>query len=143
MKTTFSRQYALIAGLLLVCMLVTGVSFWFLMRSYVEDEKEQTLLADADAVANLARAYNSAGELEDNWGFLMSLSFISRIGDAEALICDENGRVLLCSCEQFTCGHIGQHLDVEFCDQVREGGRAFQSGILQNIYASEKRYVAG
>ena len=95
MKTTFSRQYALIAGLLLVCMLVTGVSFWFLMRSYVEDEKEQTLLADADAVANLARAYNSAGELEDNWGFLMSLSFISRIGDAEALICDENGRVLL------------------------------------------------
>ena len=143
MKTTFSRQYALIAGLLLVCMLVTGVSFWFLMRSYVEDEKEQTLLADADAVANLARAYNSAGELEDNWGSLMSLSFISRIGDAEALICDENGRVLLCSCEQFTCGHIGQHLDVEFCDQVREGGRAFQSGILQNIYASEKRYVAG
>ena len=56
MKTTFSRQFALIACLLLVCMLVTGVSFWFLMRSYVEDEKEQTLLADADAVSNLARA---------------------------------------------------------------------------------------
>ena len=142
MKTTFSRQFTLIACLLLVCMLVTGVSFWFLMRSYVEDEKEQTLLADADAVANLARAYTSAGELPDNWGFLMSLSFISHIGDAEALICDDAGKVILCSCEQFTCDHIGQYLDDTFREKVETDGRAFDSGILQNIY-SEKRYLAG
>ena len=126
MKTTFSRQFALIAGLLLVCMLITGVSFWFLMRSYVEDEKEQTLMADADAVSNLARAYNSAGELTDNWGFLMSLSFISHIGDAEALICDEQGRVILCSCEQFTCSHIGRQLDEDFRTQVEQDGGAFR-----------------
>ena len=143
MKTTFSRQFTLIACLLLVCMLVTGVSFWFLMRSYVEDEKEQTLLADADAVSNLARAYNSAGELADNWDFLMSLSFISHIGDAEALICNEEGRVLLCSCEQFTCDHIGQYLDESFREQVREESCAFQPGVLTGIYAGEKRYVAG
>ena len=31
MKTTFSRQFALIAALLLVCMIFTGVSFRFLM----------------------------------------------------------------------------------------------------------------
>ena len=44
MKTTFSRQYALIAGLLLVCMLVTGVSFWFLMRSYVGMKRNRRCL---------------------------------------------------------------------------------------------------
>ena len=143
MKTTFSRQFALIAGLLLVCMLITGVSFWFLMRSYVEDEKEQTLMADADAVSNLARAYNSAGELTDNWGFLMSLSFISHIGDAEALICDEQGRVILCSCEQFTCSHIGRRLDEDFRTQVEQDGGAFRSGVQQSIYDGERRYTAG
>ena len=143
MKTTFSRQFALIAGLLLVCMLITGVSFWFLMRSYVEDEKEQTLMADADAVSNLARAYNSAGELTDNWGFLMSLSFISHIGDAEALICDEQGRVILCSCEQFTCSHIGRQLDEDFRTQVEQDGGAFRSGVQQSIYDGERRYTAG
>ena len=143
MKTTFSRQFALIAGLLLVCMLITGVSFWFLMRSYVEDEKEQTLMADADAVSNLARAYNSAGELTDNWGFLMSLSFISHIGDAEALICDEQGRVILCSCEQFTCSHIGRRLDEDFRMQVEQDGGAFRSGVQQSIYDGERRYTAG
>ena len=143
MKTTFSRQFALIAGLLLVCMLITGVSFWFLMRSYVEDEKEQTLMADADAVSNLARAYNSAGELTDNWGFLMSLSFISHIGDAEALICDEQGQVILCSCEQFTCSHIGRQLDEDFRTQVEQDGGAFRSGVQQSIYDGERRYTAG
>ena len=143
MKTTFSRQFALIAGLLLVCMLITGVSFWFLMRSYVEDEKEQTLMADADAVSNLARAYTSAGELPDNWGFLMSLSFISHIGDAEALICDEQGQVILCSCEQFTCDHVGRYLDEGFRKQLEENQSAFQSGVQQSIYDGEKRYTAG
>ena len=124
-------------------MLITGVSFWFLMRSYVEDEKEQTLMADADAVSNLARAYNSAGELTDNWGFLMSLSFISHIGDAEALICDEQGRVILCSCEQFTCSHIGRRLDEDFRTQVEQDGGAFRSGVQQSIYDGERRYTAG
>lgn len=142
MKTSFSRQFALIAALLLVCMLVTGVSFRFLMRSYVEDEKEETLLADAAAVANLAQAYNSTGELEDNWNFLMSLSFISHIGDAEALICDTDGTILLCSCEQFTCEHIAQTVDRAFLQQAEADGSAFGSKLLTEVYG-QKRYAAG
>lgn len=142
MRTTFSRQFSLIAVLLLVCMLVTGVSFWFLMHSYVETEKKETLLADADAVANLATAYNSTGELEDNWAFLMSLSFISHVGDAEALICDAEGSVLLCSCEQFNCNHIDQIVDTAFLQQVKNQNRAFRSDLLADIYG-QKRYVAG
>ena len=39
MKTTFSRQFALIAALLLVCMLFTGVSFRFLMLRYLKNDK--------------------------------------------------------------------------------------------------------
>lgn len=39
MKTTFSRQFALIASLLLVCMIFTGVSFRFLMLGYLKTTK--------------------------------------------------------------------------------------------------------
>lgn len=42
MKTTFSRQFALIAALLLVCMLFTGVSFRFLMLRYLKNDKKET-----------------------------------------------------------------------------------------------------
>ena len=66
MKTTFSRQFALIAALLLVCMLFTGVSFRFLMLRYLKNDKKETLSADAQAVASLAEAYDSTGELEEN-----------------------------------------------------------------------------
>ena len=91
MKTTFSRQFALIAALLLVCMLFTGVSFRFLMLRYLKNDKKETLSADAQAVASLAEAYDSTGELEENWDFRLSLSLFSDVGEAEALVCDENG----------------------------------------------------
>ena len=55
MKTTFSRQFVMIAVLLLVCMLITGVSFRFLMLNSIETEQRGTLQSDAAAVANLAR----------------------------------------------------------------------------------------
>ena len=41
MKTTFSRLFSMIAGLLMLCLLITGVAFRFLMMSWVESEKRK------------------------------------------------------------------------------------------------------
>jgi len=142
MKTTFSRQFVLIAALLLVCMFITGVGFRFLMLKSVEAEKKQTLASDAAAVANLARAYSSAGEMEDNWDFRMSLSFISSVGSAEALVCDLDGTVLLCSCDEFSCAHIGKLLPENFRSEMLANSQAFESDNLSGIY-TEKRFVSG
>lgn len=142
MRTTFSRQFALTAALLLLCILITGVSFWFMMRNSVEAEKEQTLCSNAAAVANLARAYDTAGELSENWDFLMSLSFVSKIAGAEALVCDEDGAVILCSCEQLTCSHLGQALDADFTARILDNDGAFFSGTLHGVYEG-RRFIAG
>ena len=77
MKTTFRRQFTMIATLLLACMLLTGVSFLSLMRRSLQTQAVDTLRGNAEAVANLARAYDSSGELESSWDFRMSLSFFS------------------------------------------------------------------
>ena len=61
MKTTFSRLFSMIAGLLMLCLLITGVAFRFLMMSWVESEKRKSLSADASALADLAEAYDSSG----------------------------------------------------------------------------------
>ena len=53
MKTTFSRQFALIAALLLVCMLFTASRSGLMLR-YLKTTKKETLNADAQAVASLA-----------------------------------------------------------------------------------------
>ena len=60
MKTTFSRLFSMIAALLMLCLLITGVAFRFLMMSWVESEKHKSLSADASALADLAEAYDSA-----------------------------------------------------------------------------------
>ena len=103
MKTTFSRQFALIAALLLVCMIFTGVSFRFLMLGY-----------------------HSTGELEENWDFRLSLSLFSDVGEAEALVCDENGFVVLCSCDEFNCEHIGQQVDANLITEIDANGETFR-----------------
>ena len=130
MKTTFSRQFALIAALLLVCMIFTGVSFRFLMLGYLKNDKKETLSADAAAVASLAEAYDSTGELEENWDFRLSLSLFSDVGEAEALVCDENGFVVLCSCDEFNCEHIGQQVDANLITEIDANGETFRVGAL-------------
>ena len=142
MKTTFSRQFALIAALLLVCMIFTGVSFRFLMLRYLKNDKKETLSADAAAVASLAEAYDSTGELEENWDFRLSLSLFSDVGEAEALVCDENGFVVLCSCDEFNCEHIGQQVDANLITEIDANGETFRVGALSGIH-DDRRYIAG
>ena len=142
MKTTFGRQFALIAALLLVCMIFTGVSFRFLMLGHLKSEKRETLSADAEAVASLAEAYDSTGELEENWDFRLSLSLFSDVGEAEALVCDENGFVVLCSCDEFNCEHIGRQVDAALITQIDADGQTFRTGVLTGIHG-DTRYIAG
>ena len=47
MKTTFSRLFSMIAGLLMLCLLITGVAFRFLMMSWVDSEKHQHAAVDS------------------------------------------------------------------------------------------------
>ena len=142
MKTTFSRQFAMIAVLLLVCMIFTGISFRFLMLRHLKEEKSETLSTDAEAVASLAEAYNSTGELESNWDFRLSLSLFSDVGEAEALICDGDGVIVLCSCDEFTCAHIGQQIDDDLIADIDANGSAYRTAVLSGVY-TDKRYIAG
>ena len=142
MKTTFSRQFALIAALLLVCMIFTGVSFRFLMLRYLKNDKKETLSADAQAVASLAEAYDSTGELEENWDFRLSLSLFSDVGEAEAQVCDENGFVVLCSCDEFNCEHLGRQIDADLITEIDMNGETFRVGTLTGIHDG-RRYIAG
>ena len=89
MKTTFSRQFAMIAALLLLCLLITGVSFRFLMLGTIESQNQQTMIRDAEAVAELAEAYDSVGDLTgDTSQHLRNQAAVveTEIGDLNSII---------------------------------------------------------
>ena len=142
MKTTFSRQFAMIAALLLLCLLITGVSFRFLMLGSIESQNQQTMIRDAEAVAELAEAYDSVGDLQNNFDFHISLSLFTKVGDAEALLCDTDGVIRICSCEKFSCDHIGQTVDPVLLAKIQKDGSWYEETSLSSIY-DEPRYLAG
>ena len=142
MKTTFSRQFAMIAALLLLCLLITGVSFRFLMLGTIESQNQQTMIRDAEAVAELAEAYDSVGDLQNNFDFHISLSLFTKVGDAEALLCDTDGVIRICSCEKFSCDHIGQTVDPVLLAEILKDGSWYEETSLSSIY-DEPRYLAG
>ena len=142
MKTTFSRQFAMIAALLLLCLLITGVSFRFLMLGSIESQNQQTMIRDAEAVAELAEAYDSVGDLQNNFDFHISLSLFTKVGDAEALLCDTDGVIRICSCEKFSCDHTGQTVDPVLLAEIQKDGSWYEETSLSSIY-DEPRYLAG
>ena len=75
MKTTFVRQFLLTAVLILFSIVVVGAAFHSLLFNHLTAEEEDSLQTNANAVADLAAAYDTSGELEENWNFRMSLTF--------------------------------------------------------------------
>ena len=143
MKTTFSRLFSMIAALLMLCLLITGVAFRFLMMSWVESEKRKSLSADASALADLAEAYDSAGELESNWNFQIGLSLFSEVGEVSAMICDEDGYVVICSCDNLTCDHVGKQVPESYRREMLREGVYYEKNVrLADIY-DDARFLAG
>ena len=143
MKTTFSRLFSMIAALLMLCLLITGVAFRFLMMSWIESEKRKSLSADASALADLAEAYDASGELESNWNFQIGLSLFSEVGEVGALICDETGVVRICSCDELSCGYVGKQVPESYQREMLRDGVYYEKNVqLSDIY-DDKRFLAG
>ena len=141
MKTTFSRQFAATAALLLLVMSVLGLGFRALLGSYLVDEKRNVLASNATAVAELAAAYNTAGEIQANWDFRISLSFAAEVSGTDMLICDGTGEILLCSSSEINCSHIGKLIDPAYLAAVWDTGEVYSSGKIEGLYDTMRYYM--
>ena len=110
MKTTFSRTFSTFAVILLAALLLVGISFQLLVRSYLTNKTVEGLKADSSAIADVAAAYYKDITLT-NRDFLIILSVVSEISDADTVICDAKGTLILCSDSPLGCEHQG----IKFC----------------------------
>jgi signal transduction histidine kinase len=139
-KTTFGRQFAVNAGLILLSFLILGASFVSLLFNYLLSEKRQTLASSACAIEELAAAYSTMGNLEEDVNFRMSLSFASEVSGDSALVCDPDGVVLLCSCDAIHCTHVGASLPAEIVRQVENDGSSWYTGDVEPLFDG-KQYL--
>ena len=126
---------------LLMAMLLIGTSFQALVRNYLTDQAMEGLKNDGNAISALASAYYTEGTLNHE-DFLVNLSFVSQVSQADAVICDSTGRLVLCSRAPFGCGHQGLNVSPDFLQNVFSTGCVTTTGIIQGLYVEERFVTA-
>ena len=139
MRSTFSRTFFPAALLLLTALLLVGTSFQMLVRNYLNQQALSGLENDGKAISSLASAYYTEGSLTRQ-EFLVNLSLASKVSDADAVIFDQNGKLIICSNAPFGCEHQGWTISPGYVRRVMEQGIARDTGIFSGLY-TDVRYV--
>ena len=139
MKSSFSRSFSTAATILLLALTVLGASFTLQTKFYIEDSTISGLQQDAGVIADLAASYGVEGGLISRQ-FLLNLDVISRVTEADAVICDQDGYVIVCSHFRSGCNHQGMQLNRGYLDKVIKNGGETVTGVIRGLY-EEERYV--
>ena len=143
MKTTFSRLFALIAAVILLCLMLLGVAFRLMLSNYLQEEKHETLHNNAETLAYLTSVYDASGELEHRWGdFRIALSAAAQVAGTDVMYCGVDGEILVCSCDDMGCVHKDRYVDQELMHEILKNSEEFTEGTLSGIYA-DPHFVEG
>ena len=140
MRSSFSRFLFPGAIILLLALLLVGTVFQVLARDYLDEQAMEGLKSDCQTISTLASAYYIQNSMSDE-DFLINLSVASRVSDADAVICDLSGQLVLCSDAPLGCEHQGLVIqNQDFLQQVIENGCGTGSGRMQGLYP-DSRYM--
>ncbi len=141
MKTSFSRSFTTAATILLLALVVLGTSFQLQVNHYMEDATVSGLQQDAAVISNLAAAYSVDGSLSSR-ELLLNLDIISQVTDADVIICDREGYIILCSDALTGCDHEGWQVNADYLTTVFDSGSYTATGVIRNLYPDERYVVA-
>ena len=139
MKSSFGRSFFTIATILLLSLVLLGTSFQMLINDYMTDSTISGLKQDAQILADLAAAYSIDGSL-DSREFMLNLDIATQISSFDAVICNQQGEIVICSCYPNLCEHIGWNIDRSYMAKVLQNGGDVATGIIKGLY-KDSRYV--
>lgn len=141
MKSTFGRSFSVFAGILLVALTVLGGSFQVMVQDFLTDTTFDSLEQDAQIIADLAASYIEDDSLSGR-EFLMNLDIASKVSGSDAVICNSDGKVTICSDSLFGCKHMGLYVNEEYLQKVLSQGSDRATGLIKGLYSEERFLVA-
>ncbi len=141
MRSSFFRQFSLTAGMVLLSFVLLGCSFTSLFYNYMLREEKAALSTNASAVADFVSSQSSLSATMD-WNLQLSVSYGANVSDTDVVITDATGTVVMCSCSEFYCEHVGKLLDQELLEELEETGNVYTTGTLEGIYEDERYLYA-
>ena len=140
MKTTFSRAFIAYGVILLAALLLVGVSFQLLAREYLVNQTLDRLKNHSSAVSQVASAYYTDDTLSSR-DFFVNLSVAAQVSQADVVICDATGHLVLCSDAPLGCEHRGLAItNREFLQQLHTQEYVINRGIIDGLY-DDARYI--
>ena len=141
MKSSFGRSFSVFAGILLVALTVLGGSFQMMVQDYLMETTFGRLEQDAELIANLATSYLEDEDLGTR-EFLMNLDIASKVSGSDAVLCNAEGKVVICSDSLFGCKHVGLYVNQDYLNKVVERGSDRATGLIKGLYDDERFLVA-
>ena len=141
MKSAFSRQFGLTAGMLLLSFILLGTSFTSLLYNHLVREQKTSLSTNATAVRSYISAQGSIDEVT-SWDNMLSISYGASVSDTDVLITDETGNVLVCSCNEFLCDHMDAQVPASMLETAMRQDYVYATGVLEGVYEDD-RYLYG
>lgn len=142
MKTTFSRTVVTFTLILLVVLLLVSLSFQVLVKNHLTDQTIDNLKNCGSTVAQAAAAYYADNALSER-DFFVQLSVSAEIAQADVVICDANGRLVLCSDAPLGCVHQGLVIsNANYLKQVASQSHVVSSGLISGLYEDSRHVVS-
>ena len=140
MKTTFGRNFITHTLILVLALIAVGISFQLLVRDYLTDKTVDMLKNDCSTISQVASAYYSDLGLSDR-DFLINISVASRVSQADAVICNREGKLQLCSASPLGCQHQGMVItNPAYLERLQKKEYVLTEGVVKGLYP-ENRYV--
>ena len=139
-KHVFARNILLSAGMVLLSMFCLSLVFSAVSYTYVVRDRRNMLESTANLVSDMAAAVSEVSKLDD-WEISLSTASVSRATGFHVFLCDESGRVVVCSDAPTQCGHLGLRISTEILAEADGTGSLRMVGDLGGFYDG-KRYLS-
>ena len=140
MKRSFGGQMALTVCLIFLILMTLSTAAQLLYKRAMEDMLAEDVTASASAASSMA-AYWGTDTLQGRQQLCFQLNYTARATGNDAVVCDEDGVVLVCSCGLQSCAHLGATLPRALLDAAGESGAAFLANQELDCYG-ERRMIA-
>ena len=139
MKIGSRRFLPAVICIFVLLLLSMGLLLQTLVKNQLSKNAFQRLDNNATVLSQLASGYYADGTMS-SMQFIINLDLTARVSGTDALFCDAQGRITLCSDSPTGCIHQGYTLSEDYRNRITTNGVARDISLLTNIYQQE-RYI--
>ena len=137
MKTTQSRTLLTTTLVFLLALLMLGTALQSLVGEYLTNSAFDRLDQDSKVLSELLSAYYADSTM-GGAQFILNLDLTTRVSGIDAIICDNQGRIILSSDH---IDHQNLRISQGYLDQIASSGITPYTGMLQGLY-EDTRYIS-